>query len=174
MNIMKGLIYLCLSFVAIDAHAEAYVRAQGMYLSSGAGSGSISHTTRTLIDFGGGFIHPQGWTLGFLYATENAVNGTGSPTSNRAAFGPTAGWMTPGEGGGPYALATYFLNSSYDAYKGTGYSIDVGYKIPLGKVGLGVQMTFKHFKFTEMGGATISPTYEQEYIDPYFVMFISI
>lgn len=167
------LLVLSLVLFAQNALADGYLRAQPMYLSQGSGSGEITtRTSRTLVDVGGGFVHSAGWTLGVLYATE-AQQSTGSATSNRASFGPTLGWMKGG-GEGPYVLATYFMSSTLDSYKGTGYEVDLGYAFPLGKFSLGVQMSYKRFKYTESGGSSLALAYEQEYVDPYFVVFVPL
>ncbi|MES2965265.1 MAG: hypothetical protein V4760_15370 [Bdellovibrionota bacterium] len=158
---------------AREAKAQGYVRAEAMYLSSGGGSGSIDKTTRTLIDVGAGFAHADGWTLGFLYGTEAVNYSSTSPSTNRASFGPSVGWMQ-GPMNGVYTMFTYFLTSTYSSYKGTGYQLDVGYQVPLGKVGLGVQLSYKRFKYPESGGATISPAYEQEFVDPYFTINVAL
>lgn len=173
---MKYIAALILVFGSLvgarEARAQGYIRGGAMYLSEGSGSGTINKTSRTLIDVGAGYAHADGWTLGFLYGTESVTYSGGAASTNRASFGPSVGYMKADTGF--YGMASYFLTSTYSSYKGTGYEIDVGYKVPMGKVSLGVQMSYKRFKYTESGGSSIDPPYEQEYIDPYFVIVVAL
>ena len=167
------LIPLLILFGAHEAKAEGYIRAGAMYLSGKSGNGTLSGTSRTLVDFGGGYVLPAGWTIGALYGTESQTyTPTGTP-ENRTSFGPTVGWMKPGEEGA-FLLASYFLTTTLNTYKGTGYQVDVGYKFPINRVSAAMQISYKRFKYNEISSSPVDPPYEQEYFDPYFMLFVSL
>lgn len=161
---------LCLFALALSsASASAsYFRLNALYQSEETEQSTSSKSSRTLLDLGGGYTWPSGFTLGALYATEKRDNGTS--TTDRTSYGPTLGYMQEGEGF--FILGTYFFKSEYEEYDGDGYGIDVGYRFKVSSVGLGLQMSYRHFKYDELSGASVNPPLKHTYLDPYFTLWI--
>lgn len=181
------------------AYADGYMRPTVMYLSEGAEQGSKSTTTRSLLDFAAGYMHPSGVTLGLLYSTEHrksitsTLNGNGTFTDtqvdgDRLSVGPSLGWAAPGDTG-PYLMATYFNSteltgsnngtiygvSSTTKSSGTGYQGDAGIRFGFRKVSLAFQLSYKHFAYTKQSTSTattdLSPVLKETYVDPYFAVW---
>lgn len=154
------------------AFADGYLRLGGLYLKDSSGSEDApGDITRTMIEIGGGYIQPKGWTIGALYSTDKYSSGGGS--LDRTAMGPTVGWMTMKDNG-PYVLATYFMSASRsDNLTGSGYQLDLGYKFAVRKVSFGGQLSKKSITFDKANGASFSPKYVEDKIDPSFVILVA-
>jgi hypothetical protein len=118
-------------------------------------------------------------TSGFTSASLNSTS-----KSKRTSLGPTVGYVTPTF----HALFTYFYDSKWNLttttstdsakydYKGSGFQLDVGYKIQLWELWFGPQLSYKKFiysKLTTDGGASesISPKLEDTGLEPSLVIF---
>lgn len=168
---MRKLTYLVLLSVVVSgspAFAAGYFRLNALYLSEETQQSSSSKTTRTLLDLGAGYTWPSGLTLGGLYGTEKRKSDSSS--TDRTSYGPTIGYMQSGEGF--FLLGTYFLMSDYEQLDGTGYEVDAGYRFKVSSVGVGLQIAYKHFEYNKSNGASFSPTIKQNYIDPYFAIWL--
>lgn len=170
MRISKYIPFLALALTLLTPQAQAasYARLGAVYMSQDNGGDTHS---RLLLDLGGGWIANNGFTLGFLYASEknNISNGT---SYDRTSFGPNIGYASKKEEGW-YVIGTYLLSSTTTTgLKGTGYQIDVGYKFQINKVSFAPQLSKKQFTYTTQDGNDLHPTYTEGRIDPYFVMWI--
>jgi hypothetical protein len=68
---------------------------------------------------------------------------------------------------GAFVIATYHYSAKLtENSTGSGYQFDLGYKFDLRRVGLGLQLSYKHFDFNKAGSVTISPPYKTTAIDP--------
>lgn len=115
------------------------------------------------------------------YASASLNN---SSKSTRSSYGPTIGYVLPTW----HVFFTYFYNSKWDlntttssgsnkyAYTGSGMQLDFGYKIALGPVLFGPQLSYKSFEYSKLstdGGAedTISPKLKETGFEPSLVAF---
>lgn len=168
MHLITSSIFLVASLYASTSFAEGYFRLGGVYLMDESGDeGDTSDSTRTLLDIGGGYISPKGWTIGALYGTEKLeVSGS---SVDRTAMGPTVGWISRRESG-PYILGTYFLSVERDTLKGKGYQVDIGYKFALRRISFAPQLSYRSLTYDEISGQSLTPKYLEKKIDPYFVL----
>jgi hypothetical protein len=169
---MQKISFIILSIlISRITFAAGYVRIDTMYMSESSGQGTSTDISRTLIDFGAGHLFANGFTLGGMYGSEKINANT--YTLDRTGIGPTIGYMTS-KSKGFYGLATYFFNPTLTGgYKGTGYQLDLGFRFELEKVSIAPQLSKKHFSYDEVNGTPITPPYEEDRIDPYFVIWIS-
>lgn len=168
---MKNIILALLVLLPLQSFAAGYGSLAFMYQSEKRGtSGSTSDQTRTMIDFSAGKVWANGFTLGFKYGTEN--NDYTNGAQNRTGLGPTVGWMK-NKSQGFYILGTYFVSLAMTGdYKGKGTQIDLGYRFMLDKLAIGPQLSSKTLEYTEHAGSTMSPSYVENRIDPYFTVWI--
>ena len=160
------LVTSCLLLTSPAAYSGGYVRLGGMYLSESTEQSSASKSSRTYLDLGTGTITRRGLTLGLLYSYEK-INSDAS-SAKRTSIGPTVGWVSQKERG-PYLLGTYFLSSQLDeGFTGSGYQVDLGYKILLRKIALALQLSYKKFSYGKQSGQALSPERSDSRIDPYF------
>lgn len=169
---MKNLIVLPLFFVMLlspSAFANGYIKLDGLYKSTETKDASGSEKgSETLINVGAGFITQGRWVIGGLYAMEKVKGG--NSTVERTSYGPTLGWIS-GAASGFYLLGTYFISSEFgDGYKGTGYEVDLGYKMGMGRVSIAPQLSYKSFEYDELNGVDLATPLEHTNIDPYFVL----
>lgn len=170
MRILKYTSFIVIAFALLTptAQAASYARLGAVYMSQDNGGDTHS---RLLLDLGGGWIANNGFSLGFLYASEknNISNGA---SYDRTSFGPNIGYASKKEEGW-YILGTYLMSSTTTTgLKGTGNQIDVGYKFQINKVSFAPQLSKKQFTYTTQDGNDLNPTYSEGRIDPYFVMWI--
>lgn len=168
MHIKNKICLLFLGFLLASPNlfARTYMRLAAIYMAEDTGGGDHS---RLLLDLGGGYLTQQGWSLGFLYATEkNSLNG--GHTLDRSSLGPTVGWASKKDTGF-YILGTYFISSKMtDDMSGSGYQIDVGYKFVIDKVSFAPQLSKKQYNYDKQYGQSIA--YSESRIDPYFVVWV--
>lgn len=169
-NILGCVTVVWATLFSTSVFADGYVRLDALYLSQESGTATTSKTSRTLLDIGGGYAWPSGFTLGALYGTEKIKNDSSS--SDRTSVGPTIGWYQKDQG--PFILGTYFFTSELDDYKGSGYEVDLGYKFKVSAFSIGLQLSYKHFSYDKNGSASVNPAYVQNYIDPYFAFWFEI
>lgn len=162
LNFVMGLFVLSVVLAPRSVRADAYLRLGAMYLSTSVEQGgSTSEASRLLIDVGGGYVNPKGWTIGGLYSTE-------SSDAEPQAYGVTAGWITRKEMGF-YTLGTYFVSSKSNGYEsGWGYQADLGYRITLRKLTIAPQISYKSHTYDITGSEeTVTVTH----VDPMLVVF---
>lgn len=169
---MKTIIrIICLALaasVSSPAFAAGHFRLSGIYWSEETEQSTTTKSSRTLLDLGAGYAWPSGLTVGGLYGTEKRKSGDTS--TDRTSYGPTIGYMQSGEGF--FVLGTYFFKSEYEDFDGDGYQVDLGYRFKISSVGIGLQMSYKHFKYDEANGSSFSPPLKQTYLDPYFAFWL--
>lgn len=167
---VKNLFLAFLVILPLKTFASGYTRLAIMYMSESSGQGSTSEASRTLIDFGAGKLWGNGFTLGGMYGSEKNEYSTYS--RNRTGIGPTIGWLKS-KTQGFYILGTYFINPTMTGgFKGKGHQIDIGYRFMLDKVSIAPQLSQKSFSYDEVDGMPISPSYEENRVDPYFAVWI--
>ncbi len=163
-----SLAVLGLTLFTAQAQAASYARLGTVYMSQD--NGGDTHA-RLLLDLGGGWIASNGFSLGFLYASEKNTISNGS-SYDRTSFGPNIGYASKREEGW-YILGTYLMSTTTTTgLKGTGNQIDIGYKFQINKVSFAPQLSRKQFNYTTQDGNDLNPTYSEGRIDPYFVMWI--
>jgi hypothetical protein len=137
-------------------------------------------------------VYPELY-LGFAYQGEqdnSKTSGYSSASLNntskgtRTSMGPTFGYVLPTF----HALLTYYFDSKLNlntttssgtnkyAYTGTGFQLDVGYKIELWGFWFGPQLSYKLYtynKLTTDGGAasSISPKLEESNLEPSLAVY---
>ncbi len=155
-------------FFAQSAFADGYLRFGGSYSTTKEGpESSTSDQSTTLLDIGGGLVSQSGWTVGALYATKKVKSG--SFTLDRTGIGPTLGWISRKDFGF-YILGTYFLElERSDDLEGSGYQIDLGYKMSLGRIAFAPQLSYRDLKYDKRNGQSLGLNYVDKGIDPYFV-----
>lgn len=168
---MKTILLTFLILIPLQTFAAGYTRLGFMYQSEKRGiSGATYDLTRNLLDFGAGKVWANGFNLGFLYGTE--TNNYVAGAEQRSGIGPTLGWMKS-KSQGFYIYGTYFPNLTLTGgYKGKGTQIDIGYKFALEKVSIGPQLSQKSFEYDEQNGTSLSNSYQDNRIDPYFTVGI--
>lgn len=166
---LKSVLLALFVFLPLQSFAAGYAKMGFMYQSESRGlGGSTNDVTRTMIDFSAGKVWPNGFTLGFLYGTENNEYPGGA--QNRTGLGPSVGWMK-NKSQGFYIIGTYFVSLAMSGgYKGKGNQIDVGYRFMLDKLAIGPQLSFKSFEYNEINGTDIDPAYTENRTDPYFTV----
>lgn len=168
----KNLLLVALLLLPVNVFAGGYTRIAFMYMSDKIGSeGSAVETSRTLIDFGAGHLFNNGFSLGGMYGSEKYDQST--QTLSRTGIGPTIGYMKS-KTQGFYFLGTYFINPTMTGgFEGTGTQLDVGFRFALDKISIAPQLSKKTFKYTKVNGIDLDPTYIDDRIDPYFVIWIA-
>jgi hypothetical protein len=156
------------------AHADFMFRPAVTYTSDESGTSPTTKTTRRVIDLGAGYVSPGGWSLLAVYGMENRkVEAPGSSTTgDRTSLGAGGGWTAGATGA--YVDAVYFFQAEYSVgstnYKGTGWQVDLGYKFDVGRLQVGPQLTYRNFSYDKVNGATQSPVYKQNNLDPMFAL----
>ncbi len=162
---------IVLAFILLSAPAvlaASYMKLGAIYMADDDNGDSRN---RLVLDLAGGWIASNGFTAGFLYASEkNTV--TNGVSADRTSFGPSLGYASKKEEGW-YIIGTYFLSSTTtNELKGSGNQIDAGYKFLINKVSFAPQLSKKQFTYTSQYGNDLSPTYSVNRIDPCFVVWI--
>lgn len=115
------------------------------------------------------------------YASETLNN---SSKSSRASYGASLGYITPSL----HFMFSYYIESKWKLntttsagvgrfdYSGNGMQFDIGYKIPLGKVVFGPQISYKLYSYSKVsidGGqsASASPKLEESNLEPSLVLY---
>jgi hypothetical protein len=170
MRMYSILLSLFMCLLPAVSHANVLLKLSGLYQSDSSGQGTMSTTSRTLMDFGGYWVSQKGWLVGGLYGSDKTAYTSGS--LERTSYGPSFGWLTRKESG-PFVIATYHYSAKLTQNStGSGYQFDLGYKFDLRRVGLGLQLSYKHFDFNKAGNVTITPPYKSTQIDPYVSLLI--
>ena len=136
----------------------------------------------------------NGFFAGLAYQVENdnsetsgyssaALNNTSKST--RISMGPSVGYVAATF----HFLLTYYFDSKWQLdtttstgsskynYSGSGLQADIGYKIELGKIYFGPQLSYKKYTYGKLstdGGAetSISPKLEDSGVEPSLVLFL--
>lgn len=152
---------------------------------------SDEQKTYSFAELKAGYQFANGWFAGGVYQLqeENLKNsGFSDPTDNntvkatRTSWGPYIGYIK----GTYHAALTYFYESKNQlnktnstgttkySYKGNGFQLDAGYKIPLGGGFFGPQLSYKTYTYSKLDENSISPKLKETGIEPsltYFFFF---
>lgn len=159
------------------AQAEVLFRPAFTYTIDKTEQNSTTTTTRRVIDIGAGYVGNEGWMILGMYGMENKTvdDGTNVHKIDRNSMGLGGGYMQ--KGGGFYVDGIYFIQSEMTIgstkHKGDGWQIDLGYNFNFSRVGLGAQLTYRSFKYTKAGEATLTPPLKQTNLDPMFALVMA-
>jgi hypothetical protein len=140
-----------------------------------SGSSTDTTTTTDIINLKLGYMTTDGIYFGAVYDIDNkSVKRTTTTDYDRKSIGASLGYIS----GGFQFIATYYFQSNYDisgetTKKGTGYTFDLGYIMPIGTVGVGPLLSYRTWTYTKDDDGTLDPNYKQTNIIPSIQLFLT-
>lgn len=168
---MKNIILGLVAFLSLTTSASAAVvfNPSFFYYQREEKTGASSNEfNQTIINLKLGYLGAGGLYLGIAYDMESREYGSTAADEDRDSLGATLGYMS----GGWSILGTYYFQSEFEDYDGTGYSVDLGYIFNLGSIGIGPLLSYRHFEYDEQNGTAVNPVLEHNNFLP-MVQFLA-
>lgn len=162
-----ALVFLLLSFAAVPASANVYLKLGLLYQSILIGPEGGEATTRTSTDIGLGYVGDRGWLVGFLSGSDSYSN-----DYRWSGEALSLGWFSRRDTGGFLFMFEYFLQAKSDSMSGSGYQLDFGYLFRSRGMAFGPQLTKRAITFDKADGNALSPKQLNDGIHPSLVFWI--
>ncbi len=155
------LLIFLLNFLSLNSFADILI-APGLSIQQGtsnSGATSLNPTSYAttsnlqVLEFVIAWTTEKSWAFGINSATDTQsikIGSSAASTYTRASTGLVAGMVTEKFSG----LFTYYFASSYSlasassTYTGSGFQLDLGYKIPVKGWAFGPRLTYRSFSYT--------------------------